>query len=140
MRAAARDLRAKGAALVLVKGGHLAGANGRAAVDVACDGDGLEELESEVVRCETSHGITLSAGRVSKVSDMQCDGISLVGRKVMRCEGAAAITAARRVPARIRISASVGSAPLHACRAIAGCRRPGHPARSHILPLQRPVP
>ena len=49
MRAAAQDLRAKGAALVLVKGGHLAGANGRA-VDVACDGDGLEELESEVVR------------------------------------------------------------------------------------------
>jgi len=54
MRAAARDLRAKGAALVLVKGGHLAGANGRAAVDVACDGDGLEELESEVVRWRLS--------------------------------------------------------------------------------------
>ena len=52
MRAAAQDLRAKGAALVLVKGGHLAGANGRAAVDVACDGNGLEELESEVVRCK----------------------------------------------------------------------------------------
>ena len=53
MRAAARDLQAKGAALVLVKGGHLAGSNGRAAVDVACDGDAVEELEGEVVRCAT---------------------------------------------------------------------------------------
>ena len=50
MRAAAADLQAKGAALVLVKGGHLAGTNGRAAVDVACDGATTEELESEVVR------------------------------------------------------------------------------------------
>ena len=61
MRAAARDLRVKGAALVLVKGGHLAGANGRAAVDVACDGDGLEELESEVVRCKPSAIVRLPA-------------------------------------------------------------------------------
>ena len=51
MRAAAGDLQSKGAALVLVKGGHLAGTNGRAAVDVACDGDTVEEIEGEVVRC-----------------------------------------------------------------------------------------
>ena len=50
MKAAAADLQAKGAALVLVKGGHLAGTNGRAAVDVACDGVNTEELESEVIR------------------------------------------------------------------------------------------
>ena len=50
MKAAAADLQARGAALVLVKGGHLAGTNGRAAVDVACDGANTEELESEVVR------------------------------------------------------------------------------------------
>ena len=56
MRAAARDLQAKGAALVLVKGGHLAGTNGRAAVDVACDSDNVEELEGDVVRCRGMAG------------------------------------------------------------------------------------
>jgi hydroxymethylpyrimidine/phosphomethylpyrimidine kinase len=66
MREAARDLRALGAAAVLVKGGALAGD----AVDVFCDGPRLVELPGERVPTPNVHGTgcTLSAAICARLA------------------------------------------------------------------------
>jgi hydroxymethylpyrimidine/phosphomethylpyrimidine kinase len=67
MREAARDLRALGPRAVLVKGGHLAGAD---APDVFCDGDDVVELTA--ARVDTKHtqgsGCALSAAICARLA------------------------------------------------------------------------
>jgi len=60
MRSAAQELRARGAAAVLVKGGALPGGE---AIDVFCDGRGVVELRAPRIDTENVHGAgcTLSA-------------------------------------------------------------------------------
>lgn len=53
MREAAEGLRQMGPGIVVVKGGHLCG---HAAVDVYCDHEGTEELSSEWIETENTHG------------------------------------------------------------------------------------
>lgn len=58
MRAAAEELRGRGATWVLVKGGHLGGRLGdeRRAVDVLAGPGGITELEAERIDSPTTHG------------------------------------------------------------------------------------
>ena len=53
MRAAASDLRARGAKAVLLKGGHLAGAT---VVDILADADGVETYEAPRIDSWQTHG------------------------------------------------------------------------------------
>jgi len=66
MRQAARELYAKGARVVVVKGGHLAGD----AVDVFFDGERLEELSTPRIMTKNTHGTgcTFSAAIAARLA------------------------------------------------------------------------